>query len=53
MRLNRPGEAAERYEQMFGVYEEKLTPADTRLMERLMTPMELARLQQARKSLHE
>jgi len=53
LRLNRPGEAAERYEQMFGVYEEKLTPADTRLMERLMTPMELARLQQARKSLHE
>lgn len=52
VRLDRAEEAAARYEQIFGLYEEKLTPDDWRMIERTMTAEEREKLRQGRRSLH-
>ncbi|MBE7490262.1 MAG: hypothetical protein HS108_00655 [Planctomycetes bacterium] len=53
LRLGRDRDAAARYEQVFGVYEEKRSADDVRLMERLLTPPERTRLKTARAALRE
>ncbi|MBX3474014.1 MAG: hypothetical protein KF754_06490 [Planctomycetes bacterium] len=52
LRLDRELEAAAEYERVFGLYEEKLTGADQRMLEGVMTAQERRQLQQARLELH-
>jgi hypothetical protein len=51
VRLGRPAEAAQRYEQTFGLFEEKLEPADVLWLQEWMSQAELDQLRAARSAL--
>lgn len=51
VRLGRPAEAAQRYEQTFGLFEEKLEPSDVLWLQEWMSQAELDQLRAARSAL--